>query len=328
MSRSADLPVAPTLTDVVDRLLDPSSGMATTLHTTPAALAVGVRQAALELRRLLAGDLAGMVDGPSTSQLDPDGRGDRDRSVGGLRHRRPRQRDGVRRRLAVAGDRPGRRPDAGCCLSTRPGRYSAPPRRPRWLQGVSKLARRHGVALITVVHRCSDLSGQADAGTATQAQARGLLADAETRVVYGQPPGERAAVAELLDLSDTETELVDTPSRAPRAVASRWARRRGRPRPDRGRSGRAGRHRRPDAVMNRRACCLGRGRSRGSGHRHHRRARRVAARRRILGPPPTAVAVSSHRSTVRRSSASQASSRSPSATTARHDPRRLRSIRN
>jgi hypothetical protein len=58
------------------------------------------------------------------------------------------------------------------------------------------------------VHRCSDLSGQADDGTAAQAQARGLLADAETRVVYGQPAGERAAVAELLNLSDTETELV------------------------------------------------------------------------------------------------------------------------
>jgi energy-coupling factor transporter ATP-binding protein EcfA2 len=77
-----------------------------------------------------------------------------------------------------------------------------------WLQAVSKLARRHGVALITVVHRCSDLSGQADDGTAVQAQARGLLADAETRVVYGQPAGERAAVADLLDLSEVETELV------------------------------------------------------------------------------------------------------------------------
>jgi len=41
------LPDEPTLPDVVARLLDPSEAMATTLHTTPAALAVNVRSAAL-----------------------------------------------------------------------------------------------------------------------------------------------------------------------------------------------------------------------------------------------------------------------------------------
>jgi len=202
-----ELPPAPTLTHVVDRLLDPSAEMAATLHTTPPALAVGVRQAALELRRLLAGDLAGMVEGPSTATLDPDGRGivvdlsavfgtDALASVmvcAGAWLSVAIARESARRRLLLVDEAWAL---LGAAATT------------AWLQGVSKLARRHGVALITVVHRCSDLSGQADAGTAAQAQARGLLADAETRVVYGQPPGERAAVAELLDLSDTETELV------------------------------------------------------------------------------------------------------------------------
>ena len=35
-----------------------------------------------------------------------------------------------------------------------------------------------------------------------------VLADAETRVVYAQTPGERAALTELLDLTSTEAQLV------------------------------------------------------------------------------------------------------------------------
>jgi type IV secretory pathway VirB4 component len=202
-----DLPSAATLTDVVGRLLDPSTAMATALHTTPAAFAVAVRSAALVLRRLLEGDLAGMVDGPSTVALDPDGPGivvDLS-AVFGTDALAPVMvcaagwlsaalaRDSDRRRLLLL--------DEAWALLASPATTA-------WLQGVSKLARRHGVALITVVHRCSDLAGQADSGTATQAQARGLLADAETRVIYGQPPGERAAASELLDLSETEADLV------------------------------------------------------------------------------------------------------------------------
>jgi type IV secretory pathway VirB4 component len=204
---AADLPADATLPDVVARLLEPTDAMATALHTTPEALALAVRAAALELRRLLAGDLAGMVDAASTVSLDPDGPGvvvDLSAAFGtdalpavmvcaGAWLAAAIARPSTRRRLLLV--------DEAWALLNRPATTA-------WLQAVSKLARRHGVALITVVHRCSDLSGQADDGTATQAQARGLLADAETRVVYGQPAGERAAVADLLDLSETETELV------------------------------------------------------------------------------------------------------------------------
>jgi hypothetical protein len=77
-----------------------------------------------------------------------------------------------------------------------------------WLQGLSKLARSHGLQLITVVHRASDLAGQADNGSAAQAQARGLLSDAETRVLYAQTAGERALLADLLDLTGPELELL------------------------------------------------------------------------------------------------------------------------
>jgi hypothetical protein len=38
--------------------------------------------------------------------------------------------------------------------------------------------------------------------------AEGLLADTETRVIYGQPPSELDQARELLGLSDTEAKLL------------------------------------------------------------------------------------------------------------------------
>jgi hypothetical protein len=77
-----------------------------------------------------------------------------------------------------------------------------------WLQQVSKLARARGIQLITVIHRFSDLAAQTDAGTAAHAQAQGLLADAETRVLYGQAPSERRLATDLLGLTRPEADLV------------------------------------------------------------------------------------------------------------------------
>jgi type IV secretory pathway VirB4 component len=203
----SELPTHPLLGDVVDRLLTPSTTMTGALHTDRRGLAAVVRPVALELRRLLAGDLAGMVDAASSVELDPDGPG----LVLDL--------SAVFATDALAAVMVC----AGTWLSTA---LATPAQRQRlllvdeawallggaattrWLQSVSKLARRHGVQLITVVHRCSDLAGQADDGTAAQAQARGLLADAETRVVYAQAAGERAVSAELFGMTDTEADLV------------------------------------------------------------------------------------------------------------------------
>ncbi|MGH9066668.1 MAG: ATP-binding protein, partial [Acidimicrobiales bacterium] len=78
----------------------------------------------------------------------------------------------------------------------------------RWLQSTTKLARSQGCQVVVVLHRFSDLSAQADAGTEAASQAAGLLADAETRVIYCQAPGEAALAAALLGLSGPETELI------------------------------------------------------------------------------------------------------------------------
>ncbi|MDA8280100.1 MAG: ATP-binding protein, partial [Actinomycetota bacterium] len=78
----------------------------------------------------------------------------------------------------------------------------------RWLQSSWKLARAWGVANIAVLHRVSDLTASGAEGSEHQQLARGLLADSETRVVYGQAPGEIDAARHLLGLSPTEAELV------------------------------------------------------------------------------------------------------------------------
>ena len=78
----------------------------------------------------------------------------------------------------------------------------------RWLRASAKLSRAHGVATWVVVHRLSDLTAAGDQGSEQVRLARGLLADVETRVVYGQPPSEVDAARDLLGLSDTEAELL------------------------------------------------------------------------------------------------------------------------
>lgn len=219
---AAELDAHAVLGQLVHRLLAPTPTMAAALATGSAALASAIRPLALELHRLLAGDLAGLVDAPTTVQLDPAGPGlvlDLSAAFGtpalpavmvaagswlstALTHPGT---DPTGTDLTGAGGRPGRQRlllvDEAWALLHLPATTS-------WLQALSKLARAHGVALITVLHRASDLAGQADTGTATQAQARGLLADAQTRVLYGQTAGERTLLAQLLDLSDPELALV------------------------------------------------------------------------------------------------------------------------
>ncbi|MCW2666088.1 MAG: ATP-binding protein [Frankiales bacterium] len=206
------------LGDVVRALLEPVQAVATDLHTTPAALAAQVRPVALELRRLLHGDLAGMLDAPTTCRLDPDGPGlvlDLSAVFGSPALPAVMVAAGawLSRALApaaatataTAGGSSGRRRvllvDEAWVLLHLPATTA-------WLQALSKLARAHGVQLVTVLHRASDLAGQADTGTATQARARGLLADAETRVLYTQTAGERPLLRDLLDLTDVELDLV------------------------------------------------------------------------------------------------------------------------
>jgi len=78
----------------------------------------------------------------------------------------------------------------------------------RWLQASWKLSRQYGVANIAVIHRLSDLRAAGAQGSEQAALAQGLLADSETRVIYGQSSSETAEARELLGLTDVEAEVL------------------------------------------------------------------------------------------------------------------------
>jgi hypothetical protein len=201
----------PTLPHVVDALLEPSTESASSVRTDRATLLEDGRDVALELRRLVHGDLRGMFDGPTSRGLDLSG-------------------------AFVALDLSAlyNSPALGVLMACATAWLQATLARQastvgaahvfvvvdeawavlanlgvaRWLQASWKLSRAYGVANIAVLHRVSDLQAVGAAGSEQVGLASGLLADSETRVVYGQAPGEVAAARELLSLSDTEAEWV------------------------------------------------------------------------------------------------------------------------
>jgi hypothetical protein len=198
-----------TMVEVVDALLSPTAAMARIVHTTPAKLAQASREVALELRRLCEGDLQGMFDGPTNVDVDWDGpavvldllevfnsealgllmtcasswlQSAIARPAGGQRIVVVEEAWAVLANLGVA----------------------------RWLQALAKLARQWGVQLLVVIHRLSDLLAAGDDGSQQTRLAQGLLADTETRVIYGQPSDEISRAVELLGLSETEAQLLPT----------------------------------------------------------------------------------------------------------------------
>jgi type IV secretory pathway VirB4 component len=196
-----------TLGDLTVALLSPTEQIARELSTTVPALTAALRPVALELHRLLSGDLAGMINGPTTADLDPDASGvviDLSKVANTAAQAPVMVCAGAWLAATIDSDTDRRRlllVDEAWALLARAATTT-------WLQQTSKLARARGVQLITVVHRLSDLAAQTDAGTAARAQAEGLLADAETRVIYAQAPAEQRLTRNLLGLSATETEMV------------------------------------------------------------------------------------------------------------------------
>jgi hypothetical protein len=68
----------------------------------------------------------------------------------------------------------------------------------REIRSLFKLARAYGASLVALTHRLSDLTGEA----------RGIVEDAETRVVLRQSPGEQAVLREGLGLAGSEVEQI------------------------------------------------------------------------------------------------------------------------
>jgi type IV secretory pathway VirB4 component len=202
----------PVIPHVVEALLSPSYASATTLRTTVAELSEDGRQVALELRRLVTGDMFGMFDAPTTSSISLDAPlvvldlsaiygSD---ALGILMTCAMAWLQGIIDRLGMAA--PGNSQiilvvdEAWAVLKN--------PAAARWLQSSWKLARAKGVSNIAVVHRASDLMAVGSAGAEQIELAKGLLSDSETRVIYTQPPGEVALARELMGLTPVEEEII------------------------------------------------------------------------------------------------------------------------
>jgi len=197
----------PTVGHVIAALLDPEPETAAEVRTDVAGLAADGRQVALELRRLVEGDLAGMFDAPTSPGIDLD----RPIVVVDLSALHGSPALGILMACATA------------WLQARLARHDGVGRlvvvdeawaiihdlaMARWLQAGFKLSRAFGVANMAVVHRLSDLRAAGSEGSEQQRLAEGLLSDSETRVIFGQPPSELAEAKDLLGLTATEAELL------------------------------------------------------------------------------------------------------------------------
>ena len=207
--------VLPTLPSVAEALLAPDARQARALGAKADELRHDGRQVALELRRLVHGDLAGMFDGETSPGVDLA----TSLVVLDLSRLYASPALGLLMVCALAwfqsaltGEHSVKRlavlDEAWAVLS-----HLATA---RWLQAAFKLSRAYGVANIVVLHRLSDLRAAGGQGSEQQRLAEGLLADAETRVCFAQAPGEADAAGELLGLSQTERRLV---VQLPRGVA-------------------------------------------------------------------------------------------------------------
>jgi hypothetical protein len=208
--RDPEVGPAPVLPEIVTALMNPTDETAATLSMTARELAVDSRPLALELRRLVVGDLAGLFDGPTTHPLDFDA------PIQVVDTSRLAGDDTAIALLMTCASAWMETTLASAPSSTGGGRrlvvYDEAWRMLRHLslvrrmQSQWKLSRALGVANLAVVHRISDLGAVGATGSEAVALAQGLLADCSTRVVYAQESDQVALTATALGLSDVEAD--------------------------------------------------------------------------------------------------------------------------
>ncbi|SDG83304.1 ATP-binding protein [Microbacterium pygmaeum] len=198
--RSAEVPILPM---VVDRILSPA-----TSDGGDRRLAEDGRLVGHALRRLVAGDLAGLFDGPSTVRFDPS------LPMVSLDLSRVAENSTLISVLmtcssawmeaALADPNGGQR----WVIYDEAWRLMAYPSLLRRMDAQWRLARHFGIANMLVFHKLSDLDNVGDSGSAMRALASSLLANAETRIVYRQEPDQLGSTAAALGLTRTEMNLL------------------------------------------------------------------------------------------------------------------------
>lgn len=191
----------PILPMIVDRTLAPSVD-------TDGRLAEDGRLVAHALRRLVAGDLAGLFDGPSTERFDPT------LPMLSLDLSRVTENSTLISVLmtcssawmesALLDPNGGQR----WVIYDEAWRLMSHPALLRRMDAHWRLARAYGIANMLIFHKLSDLENVGDAGSAMRALANSLLANAETRITYRQESDQLAGTASALGLTGTERALL------------------------------------------------------------------------------------------------------------------------
>lgn len=194
----------PVLPAVVERILTPDPG-------EDSRLADDGRLVGHALRRLVAGDLAGLFDGASTVRFDP--------SLPMLSLDLSRIPEGNRTLMSVLMTCASAWMEAALTdphggqrwvVYDEAWRVMAEPALLRRMDASWRLARHYGICNVLVFHKLSDLNTVGDSGTALHALAESLLALAETRVIYRQETDQLGATGTALGLTGTEERLLPT----------------------------------------------------------------------------------------------------------------------
>ena len=206
---SADGVNTVTLPSVVEGLIHPTEHAGLAVGAESTAVRDWGREVGFELRRLVAGDLAGMFDGPTSAEIDfaaplvvldlsavynSEALGILMTCAAAWLQGMLAEESATKTIFAL---------DEAWAILANLGIA-------KWLQSSFKLSRQFGLQNIAIMHRFSDLAATGAQGSQEERVARGLLSDAETRVVFGQPHGEVEATRDLLGLSTTEAELLPT----------------------------------------------------------------------------------------------------------------------
>ncbi|GAA2006304.1 ATP-binding protein [Brevibacterium samyangense] len=196
----------PILPMVVEHILNPSSPD----EDTDGRLAEDGRLVGHALRRLVAGDLQGLFDGPSTVTFDL---GLPMISLDLSRVTENSTLISVLMTCSSAWMESALLDPAGgqrWVIYDEAWRLMSHPALLKRMDAHWRLARHYGIANMLIFHKLSDLDNVGDAGSAMRSLANSLLANAETRIVYRQESDQLGPTAKALGLTGTEQKLLPT----------------------------------------------------------------------------------------------------------------------
>jgi hypothetical protein len=198
--RGNDVPILPM---IVDHILSPEAD-----SDPDGRLAEDGRLVGHALRRLVAGDLAGLFDGPSTVTFDPT------LPMISLDLSRVAENSTLISVLmtcssawmesALLDPNGGQR----WVIYDEAWRLMSHPALLKRMDAHWRLARHYGIANMLIFHKLTDLENVGDQGSAMRSLANSLLANAETRIIYRQESDQLGATAAALGLTGTEQKLL------------------------------------------------------------------------------------------------------------------------